>query len=78
MRRMMDAMKRVAMPDRGRPVHGGLMGRGAILNRVDDIFDPDTFLADNLRGAAYDLRLARDFLILSDGTAYGPKQEHAE
>jgi deoxycytidine triphosphate deaminase len=55
---------------------GQLLGRVAIAKRIDHgaIFDSASFSADNLRGAAYDLRLARDFLIIPDGRAYGPKQ----
>lgn len=45
-------------------VHGAL-GEGRPY-----IFEDGTWCAKNLRNAAYDLRIARDFLILPDGTRY--------
>ncbi|MFZ1926531.1 MAG: 2'-deoxycytidine 5'-triphosphate deaminase [Solirubrobacteraceae bacterium] len=56
---------------------GRLLGHEAISKRIDRgaIFDSSSFSPSSLRGAAYDLRLARDFLITPDGRAYGPKQQ---
>ncbi len=73
----------LAVSDRAPAYHylgasGRLLGREAILERVrkGDVFDIDTFSEGNLRGGAYDLRLARDFLITADGQAYGPSKPY--
>lgn len=52
---------------------GRLLGRQAIAARIakGDIFTGEWREA-NLRGAAYDLRLARDYLITPNGQAFGP------
>jgi deoxycytidine triphosphate deaminase len=52
----------------------GLLGRDAIAARVaaGEIFARETFAESNLRGAAYNLRVARDLLVAPDGRRFGP------
>jgi deoxycytidine triphosphate deaminase len=63
-----------------RPAYPGLMGRQAILARVarGEIFDAKMFCEANLRGAAYDLRMASDMLVTPDGHRYGPREKCPE
>jgi deoxycytidine triphosphate deaminase len=64
-------------PGPGRTGSGRLLGREAILARVErgEIFALETFSEADLRGAAYDLRIAKDLLVTPDGHRYGPGVE---
>ena len=48
-----------------------VLGRSELKRRFDEgVFVKGTWLEENLRGAAYDLRVAGDYLILPDGKRY--------
>jgi deoxycytidine triphosphate deaminase len=48
-----------------------VLGRSELKRRLDEgVFVGDTWLEENLRGAAYDLRVAGDYLILPNGKRY--------
>jgi deoxycytidine triphosphate deaminase len=57
----------------------GLLGRAAIASRVaaGEVIAASTFSEENLRGAGYDLRIARDMLVTPDGRRYGPDEKDA-
>ncbi len=56
------------------PQPGRLLNGAAIASKVaaGEILDARTFAEGNLRGAAYDLRVARDYLITPDGRRFDP------
>jgi deoxycytidine triphosphate deaminase len=72
-----DVMRKMRASSHG---PGRLLGRDAISERAGrgEIFDPATFSESSLRGAAYDLHIARDFLITPDGRTFGPNQPNRE
>lgn len=53
---------------------GALLGAEEIRSRLraGDIFGYSTYSEERLRGAAYDVCLARDYLIMPDGRVFGP------
>jgi hypothetical protein len=55
------------------PPTGSVLGAREIERRASEIFEPPTFEADQLRNAAYDLRISPEYLIKEDGTRFSPE-----